>query len=355
MAQKDIKKLVYEYITTPGFYSSKVASLLGVKRPYVTRIIKGLEAAGYIVCINKKGKPKFYEKTKKPFSLETGAKLTTLLHKKVNRLQGSCEYAKFQSAIQVQKTQVKFHVIASVDVGAKWDKQYKLKNGVEVSQYVHPFKNLGNVVIQRYKSKNKDIVLFSLPRLLVPKEELKDQKEVEQFLIDIAMRVSPLFQKKFGIRLSLPEIANKPDFAVPVKEPALADIAKKYTFKVGDVTLDSSPPHNIPELESKNPIHVINYLESIQKIGQIETINRDSIQRINELENRLQTVFGVLKEFQNKIIEIVDKIVELDKHLEILPELNKKLAEVEKLNEQIKKLNETFEKNNKPDEYKDVV
>ena len=74
---------------------------------------------------------------------------------KVDRLQGSCEH------VQVQKTQIKFHVIAETPSAKaqKWDKRYKLRNGIEVFQYTHPFEHFGDVVFQRYKSKSERSII----------------------------------------------------------------------------------------------------------------------------------------------------------------------------------------------------
>jgi len=284
------------------------------------KIIKELEAEGLIVCINPKGRPKFYEATKKPYPINedkltkftnnNSVKLTNIScgnkEGKLKRLDPPVQGG--SKTVQIQRAQILFHVLVPPPANTKWDKQYQLRNGVKVYQYSHPFKNLGTVVFQRYKSEKTDKLLVTLPRMLVSKEQIRDEKAVNDFLIDFAMRAVAWFQKRFKCRLGLPEIATKPDFAVVVEEPELAQALQKYTFKVGEVWADSSPPDNLPEIESKNPVHIINYLESVQKIKDIEDNLNQTTDKIKNLEQQLAIISRQVSELTKSLTIMADKI-----------------------------------------------
>ena len=314
-----MKKRVYDLLIT-GKNPKRIAQIIGVSLPYVLKIIKQLEADGLVVCINPKGRPKFYEATKKPYPIDE-AKLTKLTNnnnvkltniscgnkeEKLKRLKPPVQGG--SKTVQIQRAQILFHVIVPPPAGTKWDKQYQLKNGVKVYQYSHPFKNLGTVVFQRYKSEKTDKLLVTLPRMLVSKEQIRDEKAVNDFLIDFAMRAVVWFQKRFKCRLGLPEIATKPDFAVVVEEPELAQALKKYTFKVGEVWADSSPPDNLPEIESKNPVHIINYLESIQKIKDIEENLKQTDDKIKALSQQIEIANNQIQHLANALALMAEKV-----------------------------------------------
>lgn len=268
-----------------GKTASQISEKLNIDKGYVSRIIRQLERGGYIHCVNPKGKPKFYEKTEKSLNR---SKLTILTPDKLTRLSHRLE-------IEVQKSTFMFNIIIPPKQ-EKWDKEYKW-NRVQVQQYSHPFKNFGDILFRRFKSKNKDQLLIILPRILIDKNNIEN---AERILTEYAIKAGAWIQKRFKMRLGLPEICQKPHFAVPAREPEVIDALKKTTLKVGDIMADSSPPSCIPEIESTDHRDVINYLDAINKIKHIE----DILQKQRELLFETIEKMDLIAENQKQLIKI---------------------------------------------------
>jgi biotin operon repressor len=283
MARKKKVDLTKIYdLTVVGQHASKIAKSLGASRAYVSRTIRRLEAGGYIVCINRKGKPKVYEPTKKTLNSDTLIPLTPDAVKRSSlRLE----------IVKIQKSSFKFNIV-NKPLREKWDKEYQWSknNGVMIKQYAHPFEH-GTIIFRRFISKNDDFLMVILPQMMLPENEIDS---ADDFLTQMAMMAGAWIQKRFKMRLGLPESVQKPHYAVPPREPALAKAFKVGSYKVGELMGDSSPPDKLSEIESTNPRDIKNYLHSIDKIKTLEDTVISLMETINQMAKAQEDFFKAM-------------------------------------------------------------
>jgi transposase len=269
----NIEKIYRLLITNNS--ASQISRRIGVSKPYIHKIINKLEESGHIVCINPKGKPKHYTKTKKTY---TRSKLTKILPTTRPTL----------DIIEIQKSTFSFNINIEHKIKRKWDKTYIWRKGVQVNQYTYPFKNLGSVIFRQIKSNNVNKLIIILPRINIDKSEIEG---IENILIDYAMKCAVWYQKTFKMKVGLPEVIQKPHFAVCLKEPEIIkEVQEGKTFHIGDVMVDKSPPKNLPEFESTDKRDVINYLDSINKIKHIKDMAVENRNLINALADKVEMV-----------------------------------------------------------------
>jgi hypothetical protein len=300
----DTKYNIYRY-AIEGYPASKIAKFLQISKAYVSYVLNELESTGFIICINPKSKPKFYEKTEKTLN---GSKLTSLTPDKLTRLSGRLEL------VEVQKCSFIFNIVDVADVDRKWDREYVWRKGVTVYQYTHPFENFGSIVFRRFKSENIDELMVILPRILVDKSNLDS---VERFLTDFAVKAGVWYQKRFKMRLGLPMMSQSPHFAVPAKEPEIISVLQKASLKVGDIIADSSPPSLIPEIESRDKRDVVNYLEGVDKIKHLEDELRATQNLLSEIKKTVELVSKTQSEMAGILSQMVSKPSRPDEKKEV--------------------------------------
>ena len=288
---------IYKYLIE-GYYPGQIAKHLKIDKGYVSKVIKQLEQGGYIQCINPDGKPKFYAATKKPF--KATSKLTKQTPDKLTRLRHR------RNIVEVQKCSFKFKLLSEPQI-QKWDRVWSIR-GVKFFQYAHPFENFGNIIFRRAKGSSEDNLIIILPRILIEKPHLK---HVERILTDFAVKAGNWFQKRFKCRLGLPEMAQKPHFAVPIKEPSLIPVLQKSSFKVREnIFADSSPPDLIPEFESTDFRDVVNYLEGIEKVKFLEDKLSIVEKRVDDVEKIIERSVDELSKAVMRTNEAVARLAE---------------------------------------------
>lgn len=283
-----LKEKVYRLLLE-GYCATQIANKLQKNKGYISRIIKRLEKAGYIVQINPNEIPKFYIATKKTFNRDKLLPVTPVKKERCSHRLEIVEIQKstFISQIKVQPTK------------AKWDKHYVWRPGVEVFQFSYPFKDFGIVRFRRFKSKTKDKLMIILPRIMVNKDDVDN---VENILSEYALMLAGWIKKKFDMPLSKPEICQKPHYAVPCREPEIIHALEKRSFKIGEMMADTSPPDCIPEIESTDGRDVVNYLEGINKIKYLE----EKLLNNKSLLNKMMDTLEIVVDNQTSIVNVLN-------------------------------------------------
>lgn len=274
-----------------GFSAIQIIKKIKVSKGYISRIIKELEQGGYILCINPNSKPRFYVKTKKDF---TSIKFPSTIPDKYTRLSHRLDM------VEIQKSSYICNVIVK-PTKAKWDSEYQWRPGVSVQQYSHPFKDFGVVRFRRIVSKNKDRIIIILPRICLHKSEVGSADEM---LLDYAVKAGKWIKKKFDMPVSMPEICQKPHYAVSAKEPEIVKAIDDASFNINGMMADKSLPDLIPEIESTDSRDIVNYLDSIRKIKSIEEQLLNNRKAIQSILDKMET----LGENQEGIISILDTL-----------------------------------------------
>lgn len=199
--------------------------------------------------------------------------------------------------VKIQKCSFKFKIVIPPATAVKWDKEYPWanNNSVTVQQYEYPFSNIGSVIFRRFLSKDEDYMLVILPQMMMPEDEIDN---AETFLTQLALTAGAWIQRRFKLRLGLPEITQKPHYAVVPKEPELVKAFKKGSYKVGEMMGDSSPPDRLSELESIDPRDIKNYLHSINKIKNLEDQLRLLMETVSQMataQNEFFETMGIAK------------------------------------------------------------
>lgn len=232
--------------------------------------------AGYIRIFNPRSRDKNYVATKKPFNIKNTKRLYKLPSSKSQRLHGIC------NIIQIQKCSFKADVKHPPLKDVKWDREWDLNNGVRYQQYGYPFPNIGSVKFQRIKSINKDVVKIILPRLTWE----NDNGDPNDFLRETAFRCASWFKKNLLIDFGELRVCQRPDFAIPLTDKHLVDLSQRGTYSNSVLSIDSSSPDNIPEIESKD-YDVINGLSTV-------------VPRVNRLERDMVEIKGIVIEIRDE-------------------------------------------------------
>jgi len=257
-------------------------------KAYISRIIGRLIEGGYLLCFNPRSRVRSYVATKKPFLLKDVGLLTSMPSSKSQRLRGRC------NIVQIQKSTFICDVVGVPKVLVKWDTTRKLKNGVTQFQYSYPFENIGSITFIRTVGKNKDSLQIILPRLLWE----KSNGDPRPYLKEIADRAGVWLMHRFKMDLSGLRVCQRPDFASPLTDKKLIEMAQRGTYTVNGFMIDSSSPDNIPEVESKDYFDLVELTEAPKRIRELE-IQLDrlavSIEKIdnniNNLSVKLDSLF----------------------------------------------------------------
>jgi hypothetical protein len=277
-----------------GLSASQIVKKTKLSKGYISKIIRRLEKGGYILCINRSEKPRFYVSTKKPF---TPIKFPDSTPDKTKRLSHRL------NMVEIQKSTFQCRILIP-PTKATWDSEYEWRTGVIVQQYSYPFRDFGVIRFRRFISKNKDKLIIILPRICLHKDEVT---VAEDMLRDYAVKACKWIKKKFDMPVSDPVMCQKPQYAVPLREPELIDaIEKNGTYKVGEIEADKSPPHLIPEIESTDSRDVVNYLDSIRKIKNIEKELINNRNLIHEILDKME----IMGENQANITGIITMLTQ---------------------------------------------
>jgi len=249
-------------------------------KAYVSRIIGRLIEGGYLLCFNPRSRVKSYVATKKPFLLVDVSLLSKMPSRKSQRLRGRC------NIVQIQKSSFICDVRHGPKINVKWDEERFLKNGVVQYQFSYPFENIGSVTFVRTVGKKKDSLQIMLPRFLWEKAN----GDPYPFIRELADRAGVWLMHRFKMDCSGLRVCQRPDFASPLTDKKLIELAQRGTYTVNGFMIDSSSPDNIPEIESKDYFDLLELTETPRKL--------------RELEEKLNNVVDVV----DKLVDTMDRI-----------------------------------------------
>ena len=260
-------------------------------KAYISRIVNKLMHTGYLVCVNPTSRSRCYSATKKILTSKKISRLIKLEDMKSQRLHGIC------NIVQIQKSTFITQIRSGPYKNIKWDKSWSTR-GLDHFIYSYPFENLGSVSFQRMKSMGTDQLKIILPRLLWN----KDDGNPGEFLRELADRLGTWFMKRFKIELVGLRVCSKPHFAVVLTDPRLIKIAQGGTFRVNDFMIDSSAPHNVPEIESEDYDLLDELTNCPRRVRELEimidklTVSIEKIDiNINNLSNKIDSLFQPCK------------------------------------------------------------
>lgn len=242
-------------------------------------MVSKIEDTGCIQCDTHHSNPKFYTATKKPFNYTSVKELYKVKSSRSQRSHGRCKI------VQIQKATFKCKILNNKNLNIKWDKEYTLRNGVSGFVYSYPFRELNGavVVFRRIVSlKGSDQLLIDIPRI----DWMIENGKPYEYLLEVAQKCAVWFQKNFTVELSDLEISKLPENALVLNDPLLIELAQKGSYSVGNLKIDASEPHGIPEIESTD-YDLIEGLASAPK-------------RINVLEQRFSKMEGMFQKIMHQ-------------------------------------------------------
>lgn len=260
-------------------------------KAYISRIVNKLVNTGYLICHNPRSRSRCYYATKKILTSKKISRLIKLEDIKSQRLHGIC------NIIQIQKSTFITKIKRGPYKTVKWDKTWNINN-LNHFLYSYPFENLGSVGFQRMVSKGTDQLKIILPRILWN----KDDGDPKEFLREVADRCGTWFMKRFKIELVGLRVCSKPHFAVVLTDPRLIKIAQSGTYNINNYMIDSSPPHNIPEIESSDYEYLDELTRCPRRVRELEelvdklTVSIEKIDtNINNLNDKIDSLFQPVK------------------------------------------------------------
>ena len=268
-----------------GLHQAEIARILGYDKAHISRITKALVYAGYIVCIDPNSREKFYEATKKKFNLKDIIAFTNISSVDSQRSRGRC------NILRISKASFKTAIKGFNGKKIKWDKSYKLNNGINVYQYEYPFENIGSVKFRRMQGPHSDNLLIILPQILWEREA----GDPEDYLFEVADKAGYWFMNRFKVNLQGLEPVEKPDIGTAVREPELIHAAQNASFNINGIMLDASGPDSTADIESKDFDDIINYLDSTKKIKVLEI-------KVNRIESILDNLTVKIDEIFNTVV-----------------------------------------------------
>ena len=280
--------VIYEYLIQ-GFSQSWIVKHKKIDKGYVSRCTEQMVKDGYLEIDSGNSKPKFYRSTGKN------------IYKSKNN--------KKPVFIRIHKLGYIFHFVSEPKRNVKWEKTSIIRSGV-IQKYIYWKSEIGKTTIrlQICPNKDKNNIVIWLPS----KEILEEDKDrYVELLESYILKASAWLQKLLQCQLTLPEIYQKPHFAVDIKEPFMIHAVKHgATFSAGEVMIDKSPPRLIPEFESTNPELVSIYMNLPNEIQGLNNRidNQDII--IETMSESLKLVIDnqkILTHNMNKILKMLNE------------------------------------------------
>lgn len=277
--------IIYDYLIQ-GFSQSWIVKHKKIDKGYVSRCTNQLVKDGYLKLDSGNSKPKFYR--------STGANIY------------KCKKSTKPVFIRIHKLGYIFHFVSDPKRKVKWDKISDLKNGV-IQKYIYWKSEIGKTTIrlQICPDKDKNNIVIWLPSKKILEE---DKDKYGKILESYALKASAWLQKLLQCQLTLPEIYQKPHFAVDIKEPFMIDAVEHgATFSAGEIMMDKSPPRCIPEFESTNPELVSIYMNLPNEIKSLNT-------RVDKHDMMIETMSESLKlliDNQKILTYNMDKILKM--------------------------------------------
>jgi len=266
---------------------------LKIDKGNLSRIVNKIESAGCLQCISH-GRSKFYAATKKPFDFKSVKELYKTTTGKIQRLHGGC------SLIQIQGATFKCKILGKINRPPRsWDKEWD-HNGLYHQMYQYPFQELNGATVTfiRDHSSIKNLLKIKLPRI----DWVITEVHPEEYLCEISKKLAVWFQKHFKVKLDIAgmEKSGKIEYAHVLRDPDLINAAHNDNYKVGEVWIDTSKPHELAELES-NSYHVIKTIAELED----RSSAYNDIKYLKAEMNELKGIVRDLAENQKQIMEMM--------------------------------------------------
>jgi hypothetical protein len=271
----DLKTKIYRLLCE-GFSQRKIAIISGMTRQRVSQITAELVNEKYIYALDPRARPRLYKPTDTPLPLQaaSGSQI------RGGRQDDSTEICRAHSLAFILPLERPFKN------PIHWIKVWR-NNGTTFKQLSKLF-DIGNITIRLIEGKEKSQVVFFLPEKYLTKAELDRYDRVMWRYID---RVTGWFQKRYACSLGIPDIYQKPEFAIP-EDPETLFIGNRYNLKTENSWVDCS--EGTSEWET-NDIEVAR-----AKIGAGE--------RILSLEAKLDHIEKMIVSFDTKITSLESKL-----------------------------------------------
>jgi hypothetical protein len=271
----DLKTKVYRLLCE-GFSQRKVAIISGMTRQRVSQITAELVKEKYVYALDPKARPRLYKPTDTPLPSYT----SSVKQIRPGRQDDSTEICRAHSLAFILPLERPFKY------PVRWIKVWQ-NNGTKYKQLSKLF-DIGNITVRLIEGKEKSQIVFFLPEKYLTRDELNRYDRVMWRYID---RVSNWFQKKYACGLGIPDIYQKPEFAIP-EDPETLFIGNRYNIKTESSWVDCS--EGTPEWET-NDI-------------EIAKAKIESGERILSLEKKLDHIDKMIASFDNKIASLDCKL-----------------------------------------------
>jgi len=294
---------IYKLLIT-GHSQKQICKFLQIDKGNLSRKVSKIENAGYVQCIVH-GRSKFYAATKKPFKCKNVKELYKVASRKEQRLHGGCKILQIQNATFKCKIQGKIH-----KPPGSWDKSWNT-NGLQHDTYTYPFKELNgaHVTFIRNHSSKTDLLKIRLPRI----DWVITEINPEEYLEEIAKKLAIWYQKQFRVKLDLDGIkkSGKIEYALVIRDPDLINAAQNDNYKVGEVWIDTSKPHELAELES-NSYEIIKTIADLEDRSSAYQDIKYLKSKIYEIESNMVRMMGLIESLQRsqeQITELLQKVI----------------------------------------------
>lgn len=271
----ELKAKIYRLLCY-GYSQRKIAIITGKTRQRISQITDELVQEKYVYAPAPAARPRLYKPTDTPYPL------------------GDTSVKQIRPGRQDSLTEVcRAHSLAFIlplerpsKITIPWSKSWR-NNGTVYKQLIKMF-DIGKITVRLIEGKSSSQIVFFLPEKYLTKNELKNYDRVMWRYID---RIINWFEKKYACRLGIPDIYQKPEFAIP-EDPETLFIGNRYNIHTEASWVDAS--EGTPEWET-NDI----------KIAKAKI---ESGERILSLEKKLDHIENMISSFDNKISSLETKL-----------------------------------------------
>ncbi len=278
----DLKAKIYRLLCE-GFSQRKIAIISGVTRQRVSQITAELVREKYVYTRCQIAKPRLYKPTDRPFP-----KTLPLKKKDVKQIRPGCQV----DSIEICRAHSLNFVLPlerPFKIPVSWSKSWR-NNGTVYHQFSKIF-DIGQITIRLIEGKKSSNVVFFLPEKYLTKEELE---HFDRVMYRYVNQVSNWFQKRYGCKLGVPSVYQKPEFAIP-EDPETLFVGNRYNIHTETSWVDAS--EGTPEWET-NDI-------------EIAKAKIQSGERIISLEKKLEHMEKILVSLDSKIMSLDGKLENL--------------------------------------------
>jgi len=279
------------------FHPAKISKILGVSRQYIVKLVNGWVKAGYIVCDNPRGNPKYYSATTKIFDggkpLDAnGYESTKLGH----RPGFAAQKARYEIIIEREYTDF-FK-----------DKTRWMWGNCPCSKYMtHIFDDIDAFEFRKVGERTLQVIV---PPMLFKKQELTIARHT---LFWIAYEALKWLAKEAKIRFDWTSLhlCQKPHIASPVKSAWAKQVARDYSLSINGKMLDSSAGKENWECEVFDE-KLLNAVDNLENWDAVAALRGD----ISVLQGRMDGLeFERLPALQQSVDKILDETMNLKKML----------------------------------------